>query len=398
MTRITSFALLILIFFSCSEKNTPQYDLVITDVGFFNGDKDMGTMHLAINADTIAAISKEPLQADSLIDGKGKYIIPGLVNAHVHVSNLDELKEGYNYGILAYLNMHTSLEDREDQWKKMSKDSIGYPLLYGSGHAATVPGGHPNQFSPDMETINDSISIEQWVDNRIAKGVDYIKIVRDNHPWLNYPPIPTLSFEQIGQIINYAKSKGYKTVVHSITMGDILEIVKFKPDGFVHMMERTNELPISDDDYKTLAESGAFIVPNAVYTLKSKEELPPFMKEWLNEHVFSTEQAANSIKKLHEFGIPIIAGTDAQTGLVNFGSDYYLELEMYKRAGLSNLEILKTATGNAAKGFDLPIGELKIGSKANMVMLNDNPLKDIENLKKVEQVWKNGKSKKIKKK
>ena len=77
---------------------------------------------------------------------------------------------------------------------------------------------------------------------------------------------------------------------------------------------------------------------------------------------------------------------------MNFGADFYLELELYKMAGLSNIEILKTATGNAAKAFDLPIGELTIGSKANMILLSNSPISDLENLRKVEQVWKNGKT------
>ena len=51
-----------------------------------------------------------------------------------------------------------------------------------------------------------------------------------------------------------------------------------------------------------------------------------------------------------------------------------------------------SVTGNAAKAFNLPIGELKIGSKANMVLLSDSPINDIENLRKVVQVWKNGKT------
>lgn len=47
---------------------------------------------------------------------------------------------------------------------------------------------------------------------------------------------------------------------------------------------------------------------------------------------------------------------------------------------------------NAAKAFDLPIGEIYIGSKASFVILNENPLEDIENLRTVYQVWKNGRT------
>jgi len=376
----------VLCLISCTEPIT--YDLTITNVGLFNGEEDVGIVNIGINADSIAIITKDEINSENTIDGTGKYIIPGMVNAHVHAASVEELKEGYLYGILANLNMHTGLEDRERNWKEMTRDSIGFPTLYGSGHAATVPGGHPNQFSPNMETINDSLSIEQWVDNRIANGADYIKIVRDNHGWLNSPPIPTLSFEQIGQIISYSKSKGYKTVVHAITIGDMLKIAKYKPDGFVHMMERIKELPISDEDFNALSESNVFVIPNALFAMKSRDSLPPFIRDWLNEHVFNKEQSAAHIKRMHDAGISIVAGTDAQTGLVNFGDDFYKELEMYQLAGLSNLEVLQTATGNAAKAFDIPIGLLKEGSKVNMLLLNGNPIDDLWDIKNIERIWK----------
>lgn len=392
MKKLTTLILLISILFLVGCTEPVKYDIVINNVGLFDGEIDRGIVNIGFRNDSIISISKDELLGDSLINGTGKYLIPGMVNGHVHASNTEQLKEGYEHGILANLNMHTSLEDRESQWKKMSQDSVGFPFLYGSGHAATVPGGHPNQFSPDMETINDSISIEQWVDNRIAMGVDYIKIVRDNHPWLNYPPIPTLEYDQIGQIIQYAKSKGYKTVVHAITIEDMLAIAKFKPNGFVHMMERTIEHPISDESFKELAESGVFIMPNAALWLKSKEGMPPFMKEWIEKHMFSADQCADYIKKIHESGITIIAGTDAQSGQLNFGSDFLLEIEMYKRAGLSNLEILKTTTGNTAKAFDIPIGTIKLKTKPNMLLLSGNPIENLDFIERIELIWKNGKT------
>ncbi len=392
MKIINTAVLTIIILFLTGCSETVNYDIVINNVGLFDGEADRGIVNVGIRNDSIISISKEKISSDSLIDGTGKYIIPGMINGHVHASSLEQLKEGYQYGILANLNMHTGLEDREAEWKKMSLDSIGFPFLFGSGHAATVPGGHPTQFSPEMETINDSVSVEQWVDNRIAKRVDYIKIVRDNLPWLNYPLLETLTYDQIGQIIRYAKSKGYKTVVHAVTMEDMLAIAKFKPTGFVHMMERTKEHPISDDAFKELAKSGVFVIPNAALWLKSKDGMPPFMKEWITEHVFSADQFAYYIKKIHDNGITIIAGTDAQSGQLNFGSDFLLELEMYKHAGLSNLDILKTATGNTAKAFEISVGLITEGSKPNMLLLSGNPIEDLKYLQEIEKIWKNGKT------
>lgn len=389
MKRNIVLVALAFILLSCSQPT--KYDVVIQNVGFFDGNQDRGTINIAINDDSIAIITTDRILSDSLIDGTGKYVIPGLVNAHVHVSTVEQLKEGYPFGILTLLNMHTGLEDREMEWKKLSQDSIGFSILYGSGHAATVPGGHPNQFSPDMETINDSISIQDWVDNRIENGVDYIKIIREHHEWMGYPALPTLSFDQISQIIEYSHSKGYKVVVHANTVEEVIKISKFKPDGFVHMPDYKEDFPIPESYFKALSDCGAFVVTTGGISLKSTENAPSFVREWISDNLLDAKQRAEIVRKMKENGILIVAGTDSQEGQMDFGEDYFLELELYQMAGLSNEEILRAATGNAAKAFDLPIGELTVGSKANMVLLSGNPLTDLDNLKKVEQVWKNGK-------
>ena len=381
----------IVISFGCSEP--AKYNLVISNVGLFDGEIDRGIVNVAVSADTIATITTQALSGDSIIDGTGKYIIPGMVNAHVHASSPEELKASYSYGILANLNMHTGFEQRELQWKKMSMDSPGFPLFYGAGYAATVPNGHPTQFSPNMETITDSISVQKWVDNRIANGADYIKIIRENHPWMQFPAQPTLSYDLIRQIIVYSHGKGYMVVVHATQAKDFVEIAKFKPDGFVHMWDFKANSDLSENDYQTIANSGVFIIPTAGFSLKASEQnLLPAMKEWIAENMLSLDERRDVVRKLHEHGIVIVAGTDAQVDQMNFGDDYYYELEIYKQAGLTNEEILRTATGNPAKAFDIPIGLIKEGSKANMVLLAGDPLKNLENLKRVEQVWKKGKT------
>ncbi|MDC6387830.1 amidohydrolase family protein [Maribacter sp. PR1] len=390
MKKLLPFFLILFLLIGCSKG--PKYDIVIENVGLFDGYKDLGLVNMAINSDTIAAITNQKLASDSIVDATGKYIIPGLVNAHVHANTLEDLKAGYPLGVLTLLNMHTGLEDRELGWKSLTKDSIGFSTIYGAGHAATVPGGHPTQFSPNMETITDSISIEDWMEHRISKKVDYIKIIHTLGGWMGEPAVPTLSYEQIGGLIQNAHEKGYKAVVHAGEVEEMETIAKYNPDGFVHMLSMKKDYPIEDSYYKAISESGAFVVPTAGINLKPMDGLPPFMLEWITNNLLDAKESAEIIKKMHDAGILIVAGTDAQEGQMNFGEDYFLELELYKMAGLSNLEVLKTATGNAAKAFDLPIGEIKTGSKATFVILNENPLSDLANLRKVEQVWKNGKT------
>ncbi len=390
MKNVLSLAFLAVVLYGCS--GPAPYDLVIQNVGLFDGNQDLGTVSIAIANDTIARISGEALAADSVIDGTGKYMIPGLVNAHVHASTIEHLQQGYPYGILTIMNMHTGLEDRELEWKTISRDSVGFSTLYGAGHAATVPGGHPTQFSPDMETITDSTSLEEWVEHRIAKQVDYIKIIREHHEWMGYPPMPTLDYDKIQEITEYAHGKGYKVVVHANTVEEMMKIAVFKPDGIVHMPDYKEDYPLPESFYETMAANGIFIVTTGGIALKSMEGAPPFITEWVGDNLLDAGERAEVIRKLHEHGVLLVVGTDAQEGQMDFGPDYYLELELYKMAGLSNEEILKAATGNAARAFGLPVGELKVGGSADMVLLGGNPLKDLENLRKVDRVWKNGRT------
>jgi imidazolonepropionase-like amidohydrolase len=384
-----SFVLTVLVLTGCTLST--RYDLVIQNVWLFDGHVERGIINIAINDDTIAAITRERIIGDSVVDGTGKYIIPGLVNAHVHASALEDLKKGYSLGILTLLNMHTGLEERELSWKKISKDSARFSRLYGSGQAATVPSGHPTQFSPNMETISDSLSVRDWVDNRIANHVDYIKIIREHHEWMGYPPLPTLSFGQIEEIIDYAHSKDLKVVVHANTVDDVIKIAEFGPDGFVHMLDYREDYPVSESYFKALADCGAFVATTSGMSLKNREDGPPFVQEWVANNLLDAQQRSEVIKGLRDHGILIVAGTDAQEGQMDFGEDYFLELRLYEMAGLSNEEILRAATSNAAIAFGLPIGELKVGSNADMVILKGNPLADLDNLNRVEQVWKNGK-------
>ncbi len=379
---------LIILLFSCS---TPKkYDLVIHNVGMFDGEEDRGIVNIGINADTIAIITKDELQADSIIDASGKYIIPGLVNSHTHIWNEEQLKEGYDNGILAIIGLHASNSDRDRGLKELSKKE-GYPFYFTSGYAATVPGGHPTQISSfPIETINDSVSVKKWVDNRIAEKVDLIKVVRDSAEFFGAPPLPTLSYDSIRDLIKYAQSKGIITVVHTSGVEETIRISEFQPNGFVH------DNPVKDSTLTTeqlhiLKKNNVFVIPTAILAVKSREIVKPDSPRY--QHIMEKrpvpETVIENITLMQDIGVMILAGTDAgSVPFINWGDDLLYELDIYSRAGLSNIEVLKTATGNASKAWDIPIGKLGVGSELNMVLLKGNPIDGLENLKEVEQVWK----------
>jgi len=98
------------------------------------------------------------------------------------------------------------------------------------------------------------------------------------------------------------------------------------------------------------------------------------------------------IQKLNAAGVNIICGTDAGIGVTIPGASIHQELAFYKEAGLTNYEVLKTATLNASKVHKMMnnMGSIEIGKVANLLLLEDNPLTDLSALKQPQTVFING--------
>lgn len=363
-------------------------------MGVFDGEKDLGIVNLAINDDTIAEISKKTLLSDSIIDGTGKYIVPGLVNSHVHMWEAEHLKEAYKAGVLANMDMHASSHFRDSILKALSEEK-GYAFYYTAGVAATVPGGHPTQITPNIETINDSVSIRQFVDHRINEGADFIKIIKETSPRYEHPEEPpSLPYDSIKKIIQYAHSNRLKAVVHIGALEEMVEVAKLKPDGIVHMWYVSNNSKFTEEKLNIIKESGAFIVPTILINERAissiKKEGGPFA-DWAEESFLPVQEFRENIKKIHEAKITLLAGTDNGNFDLNWGDDLVNELIIFSQSGLDNIAVLKTATGNPAKTWGIPVGFLEVGSKANMLLVNGNPIENLEKLKEINLIWKNGK-------
>ncbi|MFC3878716.1 amidohydrolase family protein [Algoriphagus namhaensis] len=396
--KFLSFWFLVFIVTGCSEPI--KYDLVISNVHIFDGEKNLGITNIAIAGDTVATISIETLLADSVIDGTGKFVVPGLVNAHVHMWESEMLATSHDVGVLTVLDLF-ELSLSEENAMRQYRDSLGYSNYYGAGPGATVRNGHPHTYLPlsdDFPFISDSLSASEFVKIAVEKGAEVIKIIREPgwYEEAKLVELPTLSYQQIEEIIHEANSHGLKSLVHITKLDDALAIAALRPSGFAHFWETQGEL--SEEDKKLLKESGIFFIP----TLKLQQNLnmqtqydttmSQIQREFdYQNYLVPDKLFEEKIYEIYELGIPIIAGTDPPNEGVNYGSDLIEELRIYDRAGIPLLEVLKTATGNATR--HLPIdgnGSLKVGSPATMLILNGNPLENLDALEDISMIIKNG--------
>lgn len=97
---------------------------------------------------------------------------------------------------------------------------------------------------------------------------------------------------------------------------------------------------------------------------------------------------AANLRSLQNAGVNIVAGSDAGNPGTHHGSSYYEEMMLMKNAGLSNLEVLWSATINAARAFgkDKLWGTLETGKEAGIILLDKNPLEDLTTLKNISMV------------
>ena len=366
-------------------------DLVIRHVRLFDGDTDRGVVDVALRANMVVRIGSVGggCEGATTVDGTGKYLVPGLVNAHVHLWKESDLRVALQAGVFAVFDLHSS-EGPDAAFRRL-RDSSGFASYYSAGYAATVPRGHPTQIFP-IETVNDSVTPEQFVEHRISKGADLIKIISSNlKPGSLWAGGPTLSFAQIEALARAAKAKNRMAVVHVAQIGETVRIARLGVDGFVHLW--SYEESASVEQLRVLKDAGVFVIPTVLLQQRGWQaiERDPNGQHPYRGSLSPMPLVLREIRRVHDAGIPIVAGTDPPNYGVNYGDDLVEELAIYARAGLSGADVLRTATGTPARIFRLDgIGRIAEGSRANFVLLNSDPLASIAALRDIAGIWKNG--------
>lgn len=354
--------------------------LLIQNVRLFDGVKVQEGMDVLFEAGKVASIQAHDRQrqADEVIDGQGKTLLPGLINAHVHIWFPAHLAEAAKAGVLTVMDMHASRFSIPIL--KALKDSTGFANYLSAGPGATVPGGHGTQFGMPTPTIDSITTAKTFTKDRVKDGADYIKILRE-------PSRPTINFQQIDTVIATAHAHKKLAVSHISRKADGLTLAGTDLDGFVHIWF---DEPSTAAEIQVLAEGGQFMVPTI---LTNKRVIEYFEEQGRDIPHLSVDQLLAEIKKLHDAGVKLVAGTDPPNLNINYGTDLFAELELFVQSGLSPIEALRTATGNAAEAFQLQeAGRLQVGMPAHALLVDGNPSKEISDIRKVLKVWKAGKT------
>ena len=338
------------------------------------------------------------------IDGAGKYLLPGLAEMHGHVPRPDQPAQFTDDVLFLYVaNGITTVRGmlgapgQLDLREKANTGQIIAPTLYLAG-----PSFNGNSINSPEEAV-------AKVRKQKAEGWNLLKI----HPGL--------TMEEYDAMAKTAREEGIRFgghvpadvgLMHALEQGqETFEHI----DGYVEYLATVNEEAVDEEalaeTVRRTIEAGAWVVPTmalweALYgtidieDLRAYDELkympPDMVRSWFNRTnnqlnnpqydraaaLRVIEARMRVLEALHEGGARILMGTDAPQVFSVPGFSLHRELERMVGAGMSPYAILESGSKNVGEYFanEDEFGTIAVGQRADLLLVNDNPLNDIAHL------------------
>jgi imidazolonepropionase-like amidohydrolase len=346
------------------------------------------------------------------IDGRGKYLMPGLVDMHVHIEYPNDLLLFVANGVTSVRNMWGNtdkklwfgLPDQLELKRQISAGTLFGPTMYTAGPIMDgTPANHPL-----MESFSSPEDAAKSVAWQKAQGYDFIKVYDHLSPEV-YEAILTAADEEDMPVVGHAPfavgvdgvlESGQLTIEHLTGYVDPDEVKFIIPEAQLdEYAQRTKAAGIWNcvtlTEYpKSKQTPEAFDrlqhQPGMVYQSPSTRLLSPFMYYMAaKSHTYEGEDYPQRVaelnrrmvRALHEAGAGILLGTDAAQAYHLPGFSVHEELALLVEAGLTPYEALAAGTKHAAiaLGQENEFGQVAEGQRADLLLLNANPLEDVAN-------------------
>jgi len=318
------------------------------------------------------------------IDASGQFLIPGLVDSHLHLRSLSNLEDLTSYGVTTALEMNC----QNYTACALFKGHPGLSDFMSAGIPVITPGSpHANGFQvPADHLFYPSSDPDEWVRNVFGNNSDYLKIVSE--------PRGPSPLNQTA-VVRATHSIGKQAMTHAADVNSFLEAIASGTDGLQHI---ANDGLLPQSAFEDMKRQGQFVTPTL--SLFKLADANPILWTLLRGFQWPNISYANvqaNVATLHRYGIPILAGTDAvgalpinATTIIQFphGLTLHRELGYLVEAGLSPAEAINAATSVAAKYHRLTDrGVIAHGLRADLLLLKSNPLLNISNTLDIARVW-----------
>ncbi|MGZ3402531.1 MAG: amidohydrolase family protein [Phenylobacterium sp.] len=387
----------------------PQADMTVT----VDGDR--------IATVTPSALAKAP--KGHVIDGRGKYLMPGLMDVHIHlhggVDQKTDTVESRTAALAGYLYSGvTTVYDAGNQTDIIlplraaeRAGKIASPRIFCTGNLITYPGSHGTGMAVNIQDFEKD---KDKLDRHIAEQQpDVVKLTLEEEGWGARPMITLMPEPLLRDIIRYYNLHGIRTTIHVSSELRAEEAIFAGTDSLAHPVIQG---PVSDsfvklmgakktpfastltigENYSRLAEHPEFLdqpLYAATFSaadrqaLKTKVRAEYQARMWTAWMKLMTPVAQENIRKVWAAGGVVAAGTDQASGPA-----LQRELELLVAAGIKPFDVLTIATHNGAVllGKADQLGSVEPGKLADLLLLSADPSADINNVKKIAFVMRAG--------
>jgi imidazolonepropionase-like amidohydrolase len=362
------------------------------------------------------------------IDGSGRFLVPGLIDLHVHPGarggptynaadyTRERLEENLNtyvyFGVTSVRSMGTDRQAAFDIRKVERDGTLLTARLFTAGRGFTAPGGHPSQEVGNVVIQTDSPEeARHQVDTLATQQVDAIKIWVDDLGRTS----PKVKPAVIDAIIDQARKYSIPVTAHIYSLADTEYLVQAGAAGFLHMIQDTEE--IDPAFIAKLRDLRIVFAPTLVrqeldwlYTEHPELLDDPDVTRSLDSDVIAADKAAarnqhptaagrqdyerakRNTRRLAAGGVLIGVGSDGGSALDFPGAMTHREIQLLVESGLSPMDAIVAATrngGTALRKAD-ELGTIEPGRRADLILVTANPLEDVRNLRKIDRVMLNG--------
>jgi imidazolonepropionase-like amidohydrolase len=383
-------------------------------------------MSVAIDGDRFVAVTPTAVAGKlkgRRIDGKGRWLIPGLMDVHTHLGgpNPDKTHDQGVQSLASYLysgvttvydagndaNFILTLRAEERAGKILS------PRIFATGKLITYPGSHGSALAIAIE-VDSWPQAKSALDKHIAEQKpDIVKLTLEEHGWGSRPMIPLLPLELMENIIHYYNAHGIRTTAHTSSELRATEAIYAGIDSLAHPVIQG---PVSDDFVRlmaakrtpmattlTIGEGYSRLVEHPEYLdqplygasyskaqiaeMKGKTAAEWKERPWTWWMKLMTPIAQENLRKIDAAGGVIAIGTDQSVGPA-----VHREMELMQAAGVKPSQVIRMATFNSARhlGLEEELGSIEPGKFADAVLLSADPTVDINNAKEIVAITKSG--------
>ena len=399
-----------------------MYDLHITDATVVDVAAGItrAAQTVTVSNGVIAEVATDATQPSALattIDGRGLYLCPGLIDTHVHFfldgsgtprQNFVAAGDAERWqvavcnagvaiaaGITTMRDLAAPAEPMFQLRREIEAGRVAGPHVVCCGYALMRPGGHCHWLG-GIEVASRA-EVRAAVQRQLGQGGDYVKLMASGGGLTpgTRPHEADLPLELMREAVEVAEAAGTYVTAHCHATESIERAIEAGLTMIEHatFAEPPGRYRYDPDIARRIRDRGIVVVPTVYCALQNADKFERQGKTYNPEDVGAVARLRGRLTNtglFHRLGVPQIAGTDC--GAIDTGFDTLVdELLTYVQAGMSHAEALRSATSLAAEHLRLQgVGQVAAGQRADLVLLDGDPLIDLRNLRAPRIVIKEG--------